>query len=352
METFTARCLPVSPACFIRDFARGMASSKAKQQCVEYRLNALDAFRGKVLLVDIIRTRDAVWNERYVQHLKSCGRLVANLHVHPSTGVLLGGPAHAEIDRILVSEHASGIAARNALLNIDERVGPRNVGAGSFCLAGQRSAAFASLPTFKEYLPTVQPPLRQWSDCPFSNEPDARKSSWEALATEPDLHMLAFNLIRTPEPHKYKAYSSYFAHLPDEYGMGFVEAAGLQPHESIVACDAGFTQEAALSFDLMALVYFPSSSCFVNTWSDPKVAREAFPLRAEMRKGGFRHVWLRCTDAEPKSQPADEDRDLRPQPNVEFEGLGDLASSFIRRATAFAWTAASTVVSRLLRGRD
>ena len=138
----------------LRRFARG-ATTKARQ-CVEYRLNGLDAFCGKVLLVDLIKTSDAAWNERYAQHLKSCGTLIANLR--PSaTGVLLGGSAD-EFDCILVSEHVSSAAAREALL--DESIG-RNVGAGSLCLAGERSAAFASLPTFKKYLPTVQPPLRR-----------------------------------------------------------------------------------------------------------------------------------------------------------------------------------------------
>lgn len=283
-----------------RLFARGV-TTKARQ-CVEYRLNALDAFPGNVLLVDLIRTSDAAWNERYVQHLKSCGTLVANLR--PSVpGVLLGGTAD-EFDCILVSEHASGAAVREALS--EEAIGPRSVGPGSFSLAGERSAAFASLQTFVEYLPAKQPPLRRWHECPFIDEPDARADSWEALETEPDLHMLAFNLIRTPEPHRYKAYSSFFAHLPDEYGMRFVEAAGLKSHESVVSCDAGLSARdlAAMSFDLMALVYFPSSHCFVNTWSDPTVARDAFPLRALMHEGGFRHVWLRCVDAEPKAQPA------------------------------------------------
>ena len=73
--------------------------------------------------------------------------LIANLR--PSaTGVLLGGSAD-EFDCILVSEHVSSAAAREALL--DESIG-RNVGAGSLCLAGERSAAFASLPTFKKLL--------------------------------------------------------------------------------------------------------------------------------------------------------------------------------------------------------
>ena len=289
----------------LRCFARRL-TNKARQS-VEFRLHALDAMRGSVLLVDLIRTHDAVWNERYVQHLKSCSRLVANLQVHPTAGVLLGADSD-QFDRILVSEHASGTAARETLLDADAKCGQRKAGAGSLCLAGKRSAAFATLPAFSEYLPAVQPPLRPWSDCPFTDEPDARLESWKALSTEPNQHMLAFNLIRTPEPEGYRAYSSHFRHLPDEYGMRFVEAADLQMHESVVACDAGLSEVDlvnAASFDLMALVYFPSSRCFVNTWSDRTVAQDAFPLRAGMRERGFRHVWLRCVDADPKWQQVD-----------------------------------------------
>ena len=93
--------------------------------------------------------------------------------------------------------------------------------------------------------------------------------------------------------------------------MRFIEAAALQSSgASVVACDAGLSAEAielAASFDLMALVYFPSTRCFVNTWSDPAtVVREGFPMRAPMRDGGFRHVWLRCEEMELSgAQPID-----------------------------------------------
>ena len=48
---------------------------------------------------------------------------------------------------------------------------------------------------------------------------------------------------------------------------------------------------------LMALVYFPSSACFLKTWADDELAKVAFPLRAPMLAEGFEHVWLRCAEA-------------------------------------------------------
>ena len=37
--------------------------------------------------------------------------------------------------------------------------------------------------------------------------------------------MLAFNLLRMPDPETYKEYSTHFAPLPQQYGMRMVAAA-------------------------------------------------------------------------------------------------------------------------------
>ena len=80
--------------------------------------------------------------------------------------------------------------------------------------------------------------------------------------------------------------------------MRFVEVATLST-ESILACDADASEEelaARCSFDLMALVYFPSSRAFVDAWSDPELVRGAYPLREALLADGFQHVWLRCEE--------------------------------------------------------
>ena len=44
----------------------------------------------------------------------------------------------------------------------------------------------------------------------------------------------------------------------------------------------------------MVIAYFPSTTTFLQAWSDPKLVRDAYPLRNKMLEGDFKHIWLRC----------------------------------------------------------
>lgn len=104
--------------------------------------------------------------------------------------------------------------------------------------------------------------------------------------------------------------------------MKFVEAVELDPNPAlstipvVVAGDAGHgagaDSEIVLPWSntapdgtdlgtegslLMALVYFPTSRCFVKSWADDHLAKVAFPMRAGMIEDGFEHVWIRCAAA-------------------------------------------------------
>ena len=113
--------------------------------------------------------------------------------------------------------------------------------------------------------------------------------------------MLAFNLIRIPDPPAYKAYSSHFAELPERYGMRFVAAGSLSTSasECVLRGDSSLPANQALcANDLFALVHFPSPIAFLQAWSDPQLAEDAYPLRAPMIENGSRHIWIRTAAAD------------------------------------------------------
>ena len=91
--------------------------------------------------------------------------------------------------------------------------------------------------------------------------------------------IIAFNLICVPDQGAYKECSAHFAHLPDSYLKKFTEVAALEP---------------LANFNLMALVYFPSSGAFIDAWSDPEIVEKAFPMREKLRAGGFEYLWIGC----------------------------------------------------------
>ena len=260
------------------------------------------------------------WIDEYDKYLAEMSKRIATIKPwQKGNSVLIGDEAAHGYDRIIISEHANGFDAVNTIFESEVPLGPltrRRFGVGSVTLAGVRAATFASLPTFESRASAAEladrKHARGWSDCPFANEASAIKSSWEALETQPTDHMLAFNLIRTPDPAGYKAYSSHFAPLPERYGMRFVEAAMLDGPSSIMICDGepdapdvyttsgldALEPPFPLQFNLMALVYFPSSRAFVDAWSDPELCSDAYPMREELLKDGFAHVWARCEDVE------------------------------------------------------
>ena len=66
--------------------------------------------------------------------------------------------------------------------------------------------------------------------------------SWRALRDQrASADMLAFNLIRTPDPDAYKRYSSHFGPLTERYGMRFVEVAALPGLDAVLVCDEDAT---------------------------------------------------------------------------------------------------------------
>ena len=67
--------------------------------------------------------------------------------------------------------------------------------------------------------------------------------------------------------------------------MRFIEVGALDP--LLPDPEAG-------GFDLMALVYFPSSRAFLDAWSDPELVDAAYPLREALLEDGFEHLWIRC----------------------------------------------------------
>lgn len=101
----------------------------------------------------------------------------------------------------------------------------------------------------------------------------ARALSDELDAPAVTAHRYAFNLIRMPDRAAYQEYSSHFAELPQRYGMKFVEVASLQADANLSVLLGAPPGQDGGSFDLMALVYFPSSGCFIKAWSDEVRAR-------------------------------------------------------------------------------
>ena len=302
-----------------------LSSRHYSEQIVRHRQAAIDALatiQTPVLTIDCLHlpqssanrssgSVDGTWHRRYDAYLRERSQRVATLVSRRFTttddswtghDVLLGDESQ-QFDVILISEHSSGAAASKTITRAEMNVGLRSVGTGSLTLAGVRSAAFEGLPTFDDIASiTAEPPAgRDWSDCPFAHEDTAHVGSWRALIAEPSQHMFAFNLIRTPDPGAYREYAGHFASLPSRHGMRFVEVATLDTMASVLVCDDDLTEaqiERIAAFDLMALVYFPSSARFVDAWSEPEIVREAYPLRQRMLARGFRHVWLRMEAAE------------------------------------------------------
>lgn len=218
--------------------------------------------------------------------LNAGDRRIAALTPHTSDA-LLTSPSRCtgdfnQLSTILIDEVVASPAA-------GDNVGGDAVGV----LTAERSPAFANMASFDKnsIAHSVKHVLqRSWSDCPFASEGMSLSSSWEALQTRPSEPMLAFNLIRMPDPDLYKQYSTHFAALPDRYGMKFVEVASLDAANSVLSG----SEVAFGGFHLMALVYFPSSHAFIDAWSDPDIVDAAYPLRRQLLSGGFEHLWLRC----------------------------------------------------------
>ena len=237
-------------------------------------LNKLAAISSPVLTIDCLflradygRGHDATWYARYSEYLQAHGKHIAELspapfvkkgfYAEPASHVLLGDLTWNSFDTILVTEHANGAEAARVVRQVDNHVGVRWLGEGSLILYGERSAAFAGLPTFDGTAAgeaaLSQPTARRLTDCPFIYEKmdsrgwtpartPAHMDSWRALRDQrASADMLAFNLIRTPDPDAYKRYSSHFGPLTERYGMRFVEVAALPGLDAVLVCDEDAT---------------------------------------------------------------------------------------------------------------
>ena len=248
------------------------------QQIPRLRQSALDklaAISSPVLTIDCLFMRasyergyrDATWYARYSEYLQAHGKHIAELSpapfvktefdAEPASHVLLGDLTWNSFDTILITEHANGAEAARVVRQVDKYVGMRLVGEGSLTLYGERSAAFAGLPTFDGTATgdaaLSQPTARRLTDCPFIYEKmDSRgwtpartpphMDSWRALRDQrASADMLAFNLIRTPDPGAYERYSSHFGPLTERYGMRFVEVAALPGLDAVLVCDEDAT---------------------------------------------------------------------------------------------------------------
>ena len=237
-------------------------------------LNKLAAISSPVLTIDCLflradygRGHDATWYARYAEYLQAHGKHIAELSpapfmktafgAEPASHVLLGDLTWNSFDTILITEHANGAEAARVVRQVDNHVGVRWLGEGSLILYGERSAAFAGLPTFDGTAAgeaaLSQPTARRSTDCPFIYEKmdssgwtpartPAHMDSWRALRDQrASADMLAFNLIRTPDPDAYKRYSSHFGPLTERYGMRFVEVAALPGLDAVLVCDEDAT---------------------------------------------------------------------------------------------------------------
>ena len=237
-------------------------------------LNKLAAISSPVLTIDCLflradygRGHDATWYARYSEYLQAHGKHIAELSpapfvkkefdAEPASHVLLGDLTWNSFDTILITEHANGAEAARVVRQVDNHVGVRWLGEGSLILYGERSAAFAGLPTFDGTAAgeaaLSQPTARRSTDCPFIYEKmdssgwtpartPAHMDSWRALRDQrASADMLAFNLIRTPDPNEYKRYSSHFGPLTERYGMRFVEVAALPGLDAVLVCDEDAT---------------------------------------------------------------------------------------------------------------
>ena len=237
-------------------------------------LNKLAAISSPVLTIDCLflradygRGHDATWYARYLEYLQAHGKHIAELSpapfvktefdAEPASHVLLGDLTWNSFDTILITEHANGAEAARVVRQVDNHVGVRWLGEGSLILYGERSAAFAGLPTFDGTAAgeaaLSQPTARRLTDCPFIYEKmdsrgwtpartPAHMDSWRALRDQrASADMLAFNLIRTPDPGAYERYSSHFGPLTERYGMRFVEVAALPGLDAVLVCDEDAT---------------------------------------------------------------------------------------------------------------
>eukprot|EP00966_Prymnesium_polylepis_P101601 2352941-Prymnesium_polylepis.2 len=217
----------------LRSLPRPTLGKRFMSQAVLYRqdaLAALAAIESPVILVDCLKhatggryegMSDLDWIAKYDGYLRERCSHVAT--VRPFVGkeggidVLLGDDEH-RFDAIILSEHANGTAAHDALTRSELFVGLRSVDSGSLTLAGTHSAVFATLPSFDGSAAATEPLAgRDPSACPFVHDPTAHRDAWTALATEASDDMLAFNLIRTPDAAAYQEYSSHFAPLPGRH---------------------------------------------------------------------------------------------------------------------------------------
>ena len=237
-------------------------------------LNKLAAISSPVLTIDCLflradygRGHDATWYARYSEYLQAHGKHIAELSpapfvktefdAEPASHVLLGDLTWNSFDTILITEHANGAEAARVVRQVDNHVGVRWLGEGSLILYGERSAAFAGLPTFDGTAAgdaaLSQPTARRSTDCPFIYEKmdsrgwtpartPAHMDSWRALRDQrASADMLAFNLIRTPDPGAYERYSSHFGPLTERYGMRFFEVAALPGLDAVLVCDEDAT---------------------------------------------------------------------------------------------------------------
>ena len=257
-------------------------------------MERLSSTAEPVITIDLLRGVSAI----PLKHHAASAERVISMVPHASSSVLVGDRDRHRFEMIIVSEYSCGATAHASLMNMP----PTALDASSShaTLFATVSPAFASLPTLKAG--DVPPPLsaslsgRQASDVPFLAEGNAHEESWAALLSDPEQSMLAFNLLRTPDPEAYKAYSAHFSPLPERYGMRFVVAGALDPDPAHSVLRGAVDPEVA-SNDLLALVYFPSSGGFLDAWSDPDLVHDAYPLRTAMLPNGFRHIWLRCHEA-------------------------------------------------------
>jgi hypothetical protein len=79
----------------------------------------------------------------------------------------------------------------------------------------------------------------------------------------------------------------------------------LQPWQVLLGAPP--SRQPSGSFDLIALVYFPTSRCFAKSWSDDQLVEAAYPLRLKMLEDGFEHVWVRCARFKGRISPEEPD---------------------------------------------
>ena len=272
-------------------FMRRAAGARALHRAA---MQQLASITDKVITIDLFKDMPQA-----IVAPTHTDRRVTAFAPHETSSVLLGDLERHQYQLITVSEFANGAAAHDTL-----RQAPAAPASSSHTtIFATVSPAFANLPFLK--VGDVPPPLppnacqaaRQASDVPFVVEADAHVESWQALLSDPAAPMLAFNLLRTPNPEAYAAYSKHFAPLPERYGMRFISAGALNP-DPMLSVLRGEPPADVGSNNLMALVYFPSTSSFLHAWSDPEFLQGAYPLRTAMLADGFRHLWLRCHEVE------------------------------------------------------